>query len=218
MTVVLVNDSDKAQQVAAQTAEWRPSAEQLPPPSYDVSRAAAPGAPVPETEASTSTAPGPGPPSHPDITLGSLGPSDKPLKDAAHRLQLAIEEYRAAQEQLGGAGASAQNRQIVKEHEEAIIRKLKEVGDNSNDLRVREYYHRTADLFMRAAPDKKKGILNDIGRGLMLLIAAPIALCAASIGAAGDILAGAGLMIKGIGKTVVAVASGGKSLKGKGRR
>ncbi|KAG7099818.1 hypothetical protein E1B28_001628 [Marasmius oreades] len=206
---MLVN-SDKAEQAAEEQANSRPSLGQ-PPPSYDASKATAGDAPVPMTAPV-------GPPFLPATAATSTSsPSDKPLKDAAQRLQLAIEEYRAAQEQFGGAGASTQNKQIVREQEEAIIRKLKEVGDNSNEIRVREYYHRTADLFMRAAPEKKKGMLNDVGRGLVMLIATPLALCAASIGAVGDILAGTSLLIKGIGKTALVVATGGKSLKGKGR-
>ncbi|KAG7099807.1 hypothetical protein E1B28_001618 [Marasmius oreades] len=195
----------KGEQAAEEQGLLRPSVD-LAPPSYAVSKPTAGDSPVSTKPASPSSESGESPPIE-------LSPSGNPLKDAAHRLQQAIEEYKAVHEQFSGPGASAQDKQTVREQEEAIIRKLKETGDRSNDIRVREYYHRTAELFMRAAPGKKKGILNDVGRGLVMLVAAPIALCAASIGAVGDILAGTGLLVKGIGKTMLVVATGGKSLK-----
>ncbi|KAK7058611.1 hypothetical protein VNI00_002247 [Paramarasmius palmivorus] len=129
------------------------------------------------------------------------------FKSAAEKLQTAIEEYKAAQDSLA---RDPQARKAIKEQEANVYRKLIEVGNSATDFKVREHYHRTAAFFMKAAPEKKGGILSDVSRGLLMIIAAPSALLVASLVACGQIVIGTGLLIKGIGKSM----SGG-SLRGK---
>ncbi|ESK96199.1 hypothetical protein Moror_7189 [Moniliophthora roreri MCA 2997] len=140
----------------------------------------------------------------------SSGGSEMRFKDAAEKLQMAIEEYKTAQENLTRNPEETQHRETIKEQEANIYRKLMDVGNSATDSRVREHYHRTAAFFMKAAPEKKGGIVNDVSRGIIMILAAPSALLVASLVAAGEIVVGTGLLIKGIGK----ILSGG-SLRGK---
>ncbi|KAL0580685.1 hypothetical protein V5O48_001326 [Marasmius crinis-equi] len=207
---MLINtQSQKAEEAANERRLSKDT--QAPPPSYESTRAVSNNAPVPFEEGPSEPRPGPSAStSAPEVTLDS---SDKPLKDAAQRLQLAIEEYRAAQEGMRGGGNDEATKRLIREQEEAIVRKLRDVGDNSTDHHVREYYHRTAELLVKATPEKKDGIVNDVGRGLKMIIAAPIALTAASIGAVADILAGLGYLTKGVTRTIAEAANSKRRMR-----
>ncbi|KAJ8084689.1 hypothetical protein AAF712_006371 [Marasmius tenuissimus] len=139
----------------------------------------------------------------------ATAPVEQPLHDAAQRLQAAIEEYKAARKELDGReDTNNTTREMVKRQEDVIFQNMREMGDNSSDQRVRDYYHWSADRFRKGESKEKNGVLNDMGRGLTMIIAAPIInLGAASVRTVADILLGLGLLMKGTVKTCASAIS-----------
>ncbi|KAK1218703.1 hypothetical protein PQX77_018602 [Marasmius sp. AFHP31] len=174
-------------------------AQSLAPPSYEDAPKDV-RVPLEGSSASGST---PGLPPRP-----ATAPAEQPLHDAAQRLQAAIEEYKAARQELDGReDTNNTTREMMKQQEDVIFRNMRKMGDNSSDQRVRDYYHRSADRFRMGELKEKNGVMNDMGRGLTMIIAAPINLGAASVRTVADILLGLGLLMKGTVKTCASAMS-----------
>jgi hypothetical protein len=81
-----------------------------------------------------------------------------------------------------------------------IVRTMQRLATMHSDPRVRELWRNRAEEFSAADADVKAHILDDIGKGLLILLATPFALVGAVLFAAGGIVYGVGSVVKGLGK------------------
>ena len=79
---------------------------------------------------------------------------------------------------------------------------IRNVGDSHTDPKVRQEWHAKAENFSKAAPSERATLFDDIGTGLLILLATPFALAGAAIFAAGAILYGTGMVVKGLGNVL----------------
>lgn len=83
-----------------------------------------------------------------------------------------------------------------------VVAAIRNVGDSHTDPKVRWEWHEKAEKFSKASPSERVTLFDDIGKGLLILVATPFALAGAAIFAAGAILYGTGVLIKGIGNVM----------------
>ncbi|KAJ7499473.1 hypothetical protein FB451DRAFT_1205571 [Mycena latifolia] len=81
--------------------------------------------------------------------------------------------------------------------EAAICASMRDLAASHSDPQVQAYWNRRADEFEKAPDSDKKAILGDIGRGLAILIAAPLAICGALLLGTGMLLKASGDMLMG---------------------
>ncbi|KAJ7101610.1 hypothetical protein C8R43DRAFT_244073 [Mycena crocata] len=84
--------------------------------------------------------------------------------------------------------------------EAAIVESMRDLATGHSDPQVQAYWNHRADEFEKAPDVNKKAILADIGRGIAILIAAPLAIAGALLLATGMLLKASGDMLTG-GKT-----------------
>ncbi|KAJ7723460.1 hypothetical protein DFH07DRAFT_708616, partial [Mycena maculata] len=77
--------------------------------------------------------------------------------------------------------------------EAAILESMRDLAKSHNDPQVQAYWTRRAVDFEKAPEASKRSVLMDIGRGLVILIAAPFAI-------AGAVLMGTGMLLTAGGK------------------
>ncbi|KAJ7367764.1 hypothetical protein DFH08DRAFT_946742 [Mycena albidolilacea] len=88
-----------------------------------------------------------------------------------------------------------------------IVESMRDLAASHNDPQVQAYWTRRATEFEKAPDSDKKAMLIDIGRGLVILIAAPFAI-------AGAILVGTGMLLKASGNFLTSM-SGFSTMKTK---
>lgn len=80
---------------------------------------------------------------------------------------------------------------------------MRDVGDAYHDQNTRRHWYQRAEEYERSPPDQREHILMPLARGLGILIATPFLLVGGIVGgtlfAAGSILYGAGMAVKGLG-------------------
>jgi len=91
------------------------------------------------------------------------------------------------------------NNALKRDLEPRIIEAMLRLAEIHPDSAVREYWGERAAAFDRADSEAKDHILADVGKGLLILLAAPFALAGAVIFAAGGIVYGAGSIVVGLG-------------------
>jgi hypothetical protein len=86
-----------------------------------------------------------------------------------------------------------------KEEEKKLIVGMKRVGDSHPDPKVRMHWEEKAKAFEKGNQKEKDNILEELGRGLLILLLTPFALVGAVLFGAGAIIYGVGSIIKGLG-------------------
>jgi hypothetical protein len=84
--------------------------------------------------------------------------------------------------------------------EAAIVLSMRDLAASHNDPQVQAYWNRRATEFERAPDSDKKAILMDIGRGLVILMAAPFAIAGALLMGTGMLIKAGGSLLSGVGK------------------
>jgi len=79
---------------------------------------------------------------------------------------------------------------------------MRNVGDSHADPRITKEWHKKAQRFSKAGPSERVELFDDIGKGLLILLATPFLLAGAAIFAAGAIVYGAGTLVKGLGNVL----------------
>jgi hypothetical protein len=80
----------------------------------------------------------------------------------------------------------------AREAELRVAESLKRIGDSHPDERVRKHWYQKSRNFLDAKDHEKRNMLADIGKGLGILVVAPVALV-------GFVLFGVGSVLKGLG-------------------
>lgn len=83
---------------------------------------------------------------------------------------------------------------------EDIALAMEDVASKHPDPKVKKEYLTKAQKLRNSASDKHEGILEDIGKGLLILLTTPFALVGAVLQGAGQILGGVGSILRGLGK------------------
>jgi hypothetical protein len=97
---------------------------------------------------------------------------------------------------------------------EKVAAAMRRVGDNHTDPDVKKVWYEKADNFATASPSERATLFDDIGKGLLILLATPFALAGAAIFSAGAILYGTGMLVKGLGNVLTFGAFGGRHSEG----
>jgi len=85
---------------------------------------------------------------------------------------------------------------------EKVAAAIRNVGDSHTDPKVRQEWYEKADKFAKADSSERVTLFDDIGKGLLILLATPFALAGAAVFAAGAILYGTGMLVKGLGNVL----------------
>jgi hypothetical protein len=115
-------------------------------------------------------------------------------KESINDLQTQIVKYNQASE---GNNSNESGKEAEK-----VVNAMKRAGDSHPDPKVQKVWYKRAEEFARGNREEKTTMLEDIGKGLVILIATPFALAGAAIFAAGAIVYGAGSLITGLGKAM----------------
>lgn len=119
--------------------------------------------------------------------------------------------YRDACTQAASFPNNPNYRAKVSDSAEKLASTLKEAADLHPDPSVGREWRRQADEFVKSSGKERENALEEIGKGLLKVIVAPLALAGLGIYAAGEIvtgvgratgeiLTGVGSLLKGIGK------------------
>jgi hypothetical protein len=102
-----------------------------------------------------------------------------------------------------------------KTEEEArkTVASIRNVGDSHTDPRVKKEWHEKAEKFSKASPSKRVTLFDDVGKGLIILLATPFMLAGSAVFAAGSILYGAGLVVRGLGNVLTEGFFSGRNSK-----
>lgn len=87
----------------------------------------------------------------------------------------------------------------MKRHQSEVLGLMKKVANAAPEPRVRFHYLEKARMFSKANAKEKDGVLRDVGKGVSIILLAPLALTAAVLYVAGAILQGTGSVVKGMG-------------------
>jgi hypothetical protein len=85
---------------------------------------------------------------------------------------------------------------------EKLVAALRRVEEEERDPKVKEEWRERAKAFLGGGNAERAGILDDIVKGLGLLLITPVLLAGAAIFAAGAIVYGAGSLVKGLGNVM----------------
>ncbi|KAF8878436.1 hypothetical protein BD779DRAFT_1211731 [Infundibulicybe gibba] len=127
----------------------------------------------------------------PKYGMGEAGAELIEEDDASVNLKTKITRYR----QLQAAG----NEQAIEAEAQRVAEAMRHVGDQHTDEKIRRNWYQKARDFYRGEADERTTILGGIGKGLLAMVAAPIALGAAGVFTAGAMIYGMGTLIRGIG-------------------
>jgi hypothetical protein len=83
-----------------------------------------------------------------------------------------------------------------------VVAAMRNVGDSHTDPRVKKEWHEKAVKFSKANASERVTLFDDIGKGLLILLATPFALAGAVIFGAGAIVYGVGMLVKGLGNVL----------------
>jgi len=110
-------------------------------------------------------------------------------KAALQDMHIKFKEYNAAKKK--GKDDAEEEKQVVKA--------IKRVADSHPDPQVRVHWQQRAESFQNGDDNAKTHILEDIGKGLGILLITPFALVAAVLFGAGAVIYGVGSVVKGLG-------------------
>ncbi|KAF8878440.1 hypothetical protein BD779DRAFT_1421917, partial [Infundibulicybe gibba] len=113
-------------------------------------------------------------------------------KDSA---SINLERQITLYQQLQAAG----NERAAEMEAQRVAEAMRDVGNQHTDEETRNRWYKRAEDFYRASTTERDGILKEIGRGLFILVAAPVALAAVAVFTAGGMLYGIGTALKGLG-------------------
>lgn len=82
---------------------------------------------------------------------------------------------------------------------EQVAQAMEQVAKSHTDPKVKVHWLKKAAAFRAAGSDDRDGILEDIGKGFLVLLTTPFFLVGAVLQAAGGILSGVGSILKGLG-------------------
>jgi hypothetical protein len=137
--------------------------------------------------------------------------SDSDLEDEAWKASLDYLQERMVV--YAGASKRRDDDQEAEAEAEKVAAAMRRVGDSHTDPNVKKVWHEKADDFSKASPSERVTLFDDIGKGLLILLATPFALAGGAIFAAGAILYGAGMLVKGLGNVLTFGAFGSSDSK-----
>lgn len=108
------------------------------------------------------------------------------LKNLEHHME-------AYKDHAKGSGASERDA-------EQVAKAMEQVADSHTDPKVKMHWREKARIFRAAGAEERDGILEEIGKGFLMLLTTPFLLVGAVLQAAGGILNGVGSILKGLGR------------------
>lgn len=114
--------------------------------------------------------------------------------EALQRLEKQMVVYRQAkmrgtEKEIGGAA-------------EDVALAMEDVATKHPDPKFKKLYRRKADKIRKSTGDNRDAVVEDIGKGLLVLLTTPFALAGAILGGVGQVLGGVGSMLREWGKVV----------------
>jgi len=85
---------------------------------------------------------------------------------------------------------------------EDVALAMEDVATKHRDLKFKKVYRAKADKIRKSTGDNREAVVEDIGKGLLVLLTTPFALAGAILGGVGQVLGGVGSMLRGLGKVV----------------
>lgn len=95
---------------------------------------------------------------------------------------------------------AADNKEEMDNYVEDIALAMEDVASRHPDPKVQKEYRTKAQKLRNSTSDKREGILEDIGKGLLILLTTPFFLVGTALQAADQILRGVGSILRGLGK------------------
>lgn len=83
---------------------------------------------------------------------------------------------------------------------EDIASAMENMANQHPDPRVKAEYRTKAEKLRTSTGGQRESILEDIGKGLLILLTTPFALVGAILGTVGQLLNGVGSILRGLGK------------------
>jgi len=123
-------------------------------------------------------------------------PKKSDWKESVDHLQKQMMVYQQTSE-MGDNKATEEEAQKAAEA-------MRRVGDSHTNPNVRREWCERAEAFQRGNKNERSSMFGDIGKGLLIILATPIALAGAAIFGTGAILYGTGSLIKGLGDLMTA--------------
>ena len=97
------------------------------------------------------------------------------------------------------AKAGGNEREMDRAAEDVALA-MEDVADKHPDPQVKKEYLMKAEKLRNSTGDNREGILEDIGKGLLILFTTPFALVGTVLQGVGQILGGVGSILRGLGK------------------
>ncbi|KAJ3978148.1 hypothetical protein EV361DRAFT_875416 [Lentinula raphanica] len=134
--------------------------------------------------------------------------TESKFKTSVEKLRDAIEGYNTALSQNA-------DEKTLEKHEQNVIQALKEAAENSPNPEIKEYYKAKALEFMKVGRTAKKVLTNDIIKGVLFILASPVALLSSVVVSAGGLVYGLGSVVKGVGDLMSGMTFSGTVLGSK---
>ncbi len=99
------------------------------------------------------------------------------------------------------------------EEVEQVAQAMEQVASSHTDPKVKFHWRRKAETFRAAGSSDRDNILEDIGKGFLILLTTPFFLVGAVLQAAGGVLKGVGSILKGLGGLARKLTYTGESKK-----
>ncbi|KXN90866.1 hypothetical protein AN958_03520 [Leucoagaricus sp. SymC.cos] len=99
----------------------------------------------------------------------------------------------------------------LEQEAEGVAKAMEEVAASHPDPKVKTHWRDKARAFRAASSEERDGILEEIGKGFLILLTTPFLLVGAVMQAAGGILAGVGSILKGLGRLMKKLSYTGSS-------
>jgi hypothetical protein len=148
-----------------------------------------------------------------DATSVAAPPAKTTPVDAKQELEWKS-SLRNLEHHMGTYKSQAQAGGALEQEAEEVAKAMEQVADSHTDPKVKTHWRQKARIFRVAKADEREGILEEIGKGLLILLTTPFFLVGAVLQAAGGILNGVGLVLKGIGRLTKKLSYTGSSKRG----
>lgn len=149
----------------------------------------------------------------PSAPLALPAPSDAPSADPQQELEwkgsLKNLEYHIEAYKDRAKEGKASEREV-----EEVAVAMEQVANAHSDPKVKTHWREKAGAFRAASAKERDGILEEIGKGFLMLLTTPFFLVGAVLQAAGGILDGVGSILKGLGRLSRKLTYTGGSKKG----
>ncbi|KAF5392478.1 hypothetical protein D9757_002268 [Collybiopsis confluens] len=133
------------------------------------------------------------------------------FRSAVENLRDAIEGYNTAIEQKA-------DEKIIEKHEQNVVQSLRETAESSPNPKVKEYYKAKALEFMKVGRTAKKVLTNDIIKGVLFILASPVALLSSVVVSTGGLVYGLGSVVRGVGDLMSGMTFSGTVLGSKDKK